>query len=340
MHPSTHFSALSSWVLLIAKAINSYGFDSRELFAKAGLDYSKLRDPVARFSFPAVARLWQLATETTRDPGFGLSVASYWHPTTLHALGYSWLASKNLNEAYQRAVRYSRIVNTAANGLLRIEKSATSYCLIIDGGGLEPYPATASFDAALAMLMIMSRAAYGEDFRPLRVSLQRDKPEDKQRFSDFFAAPVVFSQAENAMWLDPEVVAEPLATANPELVRINDQIVIDYLAQLDHSDVTMRVQAELIERLPNGQISEEGIASSINVSQRSLQRRLREQGISFTRLLENTRRDLSLQYVRDPQHSFNEIAFLLGFAEPGNFSRAFKRWHGKSPSQYRQDSLS
>jgi len=82
MHPSTHFSALSSWVLLIAKAIDSYGFDSRELFAKAGLDYNKLRGPVARFSFPAVARLWQLATETTRDPSFGLSVASYWHPTT------------------------------------------------------------------------------------------------------------------------------------------------------------------------------------------------------------------------------------------------------------------
>jgi AraC-like DNA-binding protein len=339
MHPSTHFSALSSWVLLIAKAIDANGLDSRELFAKAGLDYKKLRDPVARFSFPAVVRLWQFATETTRDPGFGLSVASYWHPTTLHALGYSWLASKNLEEAFERAVRYSRIVNTAANGMLRIERSAAGYCLVIDGGGLKPHPASASLDAALAMLMVMSRAAYGEDFRPLRVSLQRDKPEGHQRFSDFFSAPVDFSQAENAMWLDPEVVAEPLVTANPELVRINDQIVIDYLAQIDRSDVTMRVKAELIERLPNGQVGEEEIASSIHVSRRSLQRKLREQGISFTQLLENTRRELGLQYVRDPQHSFNEIAFLLGFAEPGNFSRAFKRWYGKSPSQFRRDSL-
>ena len=82
MPPSTHFSALSSWVLLIAKAIDSYGFDSRELFAKVGLDHNKLRDPVARFSFPAVARLWQLATETTGDPSFGLTVASYRHMIT------------------------------------------------------------------------------------------------------------------------------------------------------------------------------------------------------------------------------------------------------------------
>ena len=102
----------------------------------------------------------------------------------------------------------------------------------------------------------------------------------------------------------------------------------------------MRVKSKLIERLPGGKVSEEGIASSINVSQRSLQRKLRQQGMSFTQLLENTRRELSLQYVRDPQHSMNEVAFLLGFAEPGNFSRAFKRWYGQSPSRFRQDSLS
>lgn len=72
---------------------------------------------------------------------------------------------------------------------------------------------------------------------------------------------------------------------------------------------------------------------------RSLQRRLKEQGMSSTQLLESTRKKLGVQYVRDPQHSFNEIGFLLGFAEPGNFSRAFKRWYGKSPSRYRQDSL-
>ena len=340
MHPSTHFSALSSWVLLIAKAIDSYGFDSRALFDKAGLDHDKLHDPLARFSFPAVARLWVLAAETSRDPCFGLTVASFWHPTTLHALGYSWLASNNLEEAFERAVRYSRIVNTAASGVLKIEKSENSYCLIIDGGGLNPNPSPASLDAALAMLMIMSRAAYGEDFRPLRVSLQRGKPASPHRFDEFFDSPVEFSHTENTMWIDPLVVVKPLATANPELVRINDQIVTDYLAQLDRSDVTMQVRSKLIERLPSGFVSEEEIASSIHISRRSLQRRLKDQGTSFTELLENTRRDLSLQYVRDPQHSFNEVGFLLGFSEPGNFSRAFKRWYGKSPSQYRQDSQS
>ncbi len=339
MHLSSQFSALSSWVLLIAKAIDSYGCDSEQIFAKAGLDYSRLRDPVARFSFSAVRRLWVLASEATEDPCFAMTVANFWHPTTLHALGYSWLASNNLEEAFERAVRYSHIINTAANGILKIEKSVNAYRLIIDASRFNPPPVPASIDAAMAMFLVMSRAAYGEEFRPLRVSIQSDEPACADRIRDFYQAPVIFSQAENALWLDPEVVSRPLATANPELVRINDRIVTDYLAQLDRSDVTMRVKSELIGRLPGGRSSEEDIAISLNISQRTLQRKLKEQGKTFTGLLETTRRELSLQYVRDPQYSFNEITFLLGFTEPGNFSRAFKRWYGKSPSQYRHDSL-
>ena len=142
------------------------------------------------------------------------------------------------------------------------------------------------------------------------------------------------------MWLDPEIAAEPITTSNSELVRINDQIVTEYLAHLDRNDVVMRVKSKLIERLPSGSVDEAEIASSINLSQRSLQRKLRDQDMSFTRLLENTRRELGREYVRDSRHSFNEIAYLLGFTEPGNFSRAFKRWYGSSPSQYRQESLS
>lgn len=339
MHPDTHFSALSSWVLLIAKAIDSYGHDSAELFARAGLDHAKLHDPVARFSAPAVTRLWDIAVETTRDPCFGLTVAQFWHPTTLYALGYSWLASKNLEEAFERAVRYTRIINTAASGTLCVDKSADAYRVVVDTSAFKLNPVPAAVDAAMAMLLTMCRAAYGQGLNPVGVSVHHDKPDCAARFSELFAAPVAFSQAENAMWFNPETVSEPLATANPELVRINDQIVTEYLAHLDRNDVTMRVRSKLIERLPGGQVEEGDIASSINVSQRSLQRKLKAQGTSFSRVLDDTRRELSLQYVRDSQHSLNEVAFLLGFAEPGNFSRAFRRWYRKSPSQYRHDSL-
>ena len=335
MHQNTHFSALSSAILLLAKGIDSYGYDSTELFAKAGLDHSKLKDPLARFSFQGVTRLWALATDLIDDPCFGIKVASFWHPTTLHALGYSWLASNTLEEGFERMSRYSRIVNTAARDVVKLLKTEDDYHLILNPSKMKPRPLPVAIDSTLAMIMIMCRTAYGEDLRPFRVSLQHPKPECTGCFTDFFGCPVDFLQPETALWLDADVVTTPLTTANPDLVRVNDQIITDYLANLDRADVTMQVRAKLIERLPSGQVTEGEIADSIHVSQRSLQRRLKEQGMSFTQLLENTRSELGLHYVRDPQRSFNEIAFLLGFSEPSNFSRAFKRWYGKSPSQYR-----
>jgi AraC-like DNA-binding protein len=335
MDQNTHFTALSSVILLLAKAIDSYGYDSRELFAKVGLDHSKLQDPLARFSYPAVTRLWALARDTTGDPCLGIKVASFWHPTTLHALGYSWLASNSLEEAFEGMSRYSRLLNTGAQDVLKLHKTADAFHLIFDPRTMKPLPHSVAIDSSMAMIMTMCRTAYGENLRPIRVSFQHPNPGASSCFTDFFDAPVGFAQPETELLLDLQVVTTPLTTANPELVRVNDQIVTDYLANLDRNDVTMQVRAKLIERLPGGQVSEEEIANSIHVSQRSLQRRLKEQGMSFTQLLESTRSELGLQYVRDPHRSFNEIAFLLGFAEPGNFSRAFKRWYGKSPSDYR-----
>jgi AraC-like DNA-binding protein len=340
MPQSSHFSALSSWVLLLAKAIDSYGLDSRKLFAEAGMDHARLRDPLARFSTVSLPRLWRLAFEATQDPCLGLTVARFWHPTTMYALGYSWLASVNLAEAFDCMRRYTRMVNTAAQGVINTENTDGSYRVVIDTKKFNPPPHDASVDAVLGMLVIMCRSTYGESFRLQRVTIRHDRPLATRGFEEFFDAPVEFSQTENALWMDASMVLEPLATANPELVRVNNRIVTNYLAQIDRNDLGMRVRSQLIEHLPGGHANEAEIAAMLNVSQRSLQRKLKEQGISFTQLVENTRRELGLQYVRDPQHSFNEIAFLLGFTEPANFSRAFKRWYGKTPTEYRQMSLS
>ncbi len=340
MPVSSHYSALSSWVLLVAKAIDSYGLDSGELFARAGLDHARLRDPLARFPATSLPRLWGIAFEASQDPCFGLTVAKFWHPTTMYALGYSWLASQNLVEAFDCMTRYSRMVNTAAQGIIKTENTDGSYKIIVDPKSFAPPPHNASIDSVLGMLVIMSRSAYGENLRLQRVTFRHDRPTAVEGFEEFFEAPVEFSHSVNSLWMDPEMVLEPLATANPELVRVNNSIVTDYLAQIDRGDLGMQVRAQLIEHLPGGHTSEAEIASMLNVGQRSLQGKVKKQGLSYSQLLENTRRELGLQYVRDPQHSFNEIAFLLGFTEPANFSRAFKRWYGKTPTQYREMSLS
>ena len=336
MSLSTPNSVIASWVLLIARAIDEHGFDSRELFRRAGLDYARLREPGARYSYAAVCRLWKLAETAVNDPCFAPRVASLWHPTTMHALGYSWMASYNLDEAYRRTVRFGRFLNSAANGALNIVETGGAYGLTVDTSVVSHEVPQVAIDAGIALFINISRAAYGSGFRPVGVSLCRPQPDNADTFVQYYDAPVRFAELQNALWLDPEQVSRPLATANPELVRINDQVIVDYLAEMDRNDVVSRVRAKITERLPSGRLDEAEIAAALNLSQRSLQRRLGEQDTPYSRLLEDTRRELSREYVRNPGRSFGEIAYLLGFSEPANFSRAFRRWYGQTPTEFRQ----
>ena len=83
--------------------------------------------------------------------------------------------------------------------------------------------------------------------------------------------------------------------------------------------------------MPSGCATEQSLAAALNVTPRTLQRRLREEGTTYNALLEEVRRELATHYVRQSERSINEITCLLGFSEPSNFTRAFKRWTGSTP---------
>jgi len=103
-----------------------------------------------------------------------------------------------------------------------------------------------------------------------------------------------------------------------------------------HDSIAMRVRATIIERLPDGTPSQGNIAEILHVSMRSLQRRLNNENTNFKELLEGTRHELALQYIQEQHRTIGEITYLLGFSEPSNFSRAFRRWTGMSPAEYRE----
>jgi AraC-like DNA-binding protein len=192
-----------------------------------------------------------------------------------------------------------------------------------------------SSDALMAMIVRLCRLIRGAEINPLRVTLRRQTPSCTKAFSQVFRAPVEFSARRDRLVFDREELSQPLLTANTELARANDQIVIDYLAKFDRDRVTMRVRSMLLEQLATGSATQESIARGLNLSARSLQRKLHEEGTTYKQLVDDTRRELAAQYVKQSQLSINEITYMLGFSEPSNFTRAFKRWTGESPSEYR-----
>jgi AraC-like DNA-binding protein len=126
-----------------------------------------------------------------------------------------------------------------------------------------------------------------------------------------------------------------LPTANTDLARVNEEIVASYLEQIEHGTVSKRVRTRLIEQLPSGHVSQESIASSLFMSTRTLQRKLQEENTSYKELLTETRHELAMRYMASSSSPVSEVAYLLGFSEVGNFTRAFKRWTGMAPTEFR-----
>ena len=131
---------------------------------------------------------------------------------------------------------------------------------------------------------------------------------------------------------------QKLDGANPQLAQLNDQLMISTLAKLNRNNIEQRVKAAIIEQLPSGNISQEMVADELHMSVRNLQRKLKNIDTSFRELLDEIRRELAKQYVTTSDVNLSEVTFLLGFSESSSFSRAYKRWHGVTPSEVRKSS--
>ena len=195
--------------------------------------------------------------------------------------------------------------------------------------------AAVAVDVGMALLLDMCRLTAGAALRPVAVSLRRRRPVSPLAYERFFGCPVEFGAKENAFVLSATDADKPLDSSNRQLASVFDKMLAEQLARLDRTDVVARCKAAILERLTTGEISEAEAAAQLHMSSRTLQRKLAEARTSYKSLVDGTRQDLALRYIDDPHRSITDITFLLGFAGPSSLTRAFKRWTGVSPSEYR-----
>ena len=226
MGPST----LSSWALLISRALATRGIDADDLFRRAGMDPSGMLDPNSRYPVAAIQRLWALSMAAAPDACFGLEVARLWHPTTFHALGYSALASATLREALLHIVRYSDVVTTGASLDLRDDGAEVVVTLSTRMRG--EAAVHASVEAGVASIVILCREALGGRIDPLRVTLTHRHTDCAEGLRAFFNCPVEMSAASNCVAFRAQDMDARLPTANLVLERVNEEVLTHYLARL------------------------------------------------------------------------------------------------------------
>ncbi len=327
-------TVLTSPSLALWKALEEAGIDAQKVFETAGFDPALLARPGARVPVSVIRKLWLHAVDITGNPCIGLDAVRHLHPTSGHALGYACLASTTIREALQRFARYFRVVNEAARP--QFEDTGIGFCLRLTFRGGVPLLPSAQQDTLLASALALARrCACEDDFSPLRVELMHPAPACAARLGSFFNAPIEFDAPQYAMHFEREEMLRVLPTGNPELALSSERLLRDYLARMDRTDVVAQARKFIAERLTSGEPLAGDAARALAASPRTLQRRLSENGTSFAKLLDQTRHELAIEYLRDPENTVEETAFMVGFAETASFNRAFRRWTGNSPTGFR-----
>ncbi|MDD9940289.1 MAG: AraC family transcriptional regulator ligand-binding domain-containing protein [Myxococcales bacterium] len=277
--------------------------------------------------------LLESAAEKLGNPGIGLEAGRAHRLGDAGAIDYAMRSAATVGASLNVAVRFIRLVNDALTICLRLEDGHVAVELdsrIIMPAIAEDFILSALFHAHLRPALPRVES--------IQCLFRRPEPIDTAPYQDNFAPAEVRFDAHHSGFRFPAAWLQyPLETSEPKLHEILiDQAEQSLAALPSANSVTDRVRHEIGSRLSRGGVTIADAAQALQMSQRTLARRLEAEGTTFGTILDETRWTRAVRYLDDGIIGVEEVAFLLGFSQPTSFYRAFKRWTGKTPQQYRR----
>jgi AraC-like DNA-binding protein len=321
----------------VTRHLQALGVRVEAVLAQAGTDAAALSNAEGRIPHELAVAIWQSAVRHGRDDAFGIHAAEKIEPGAFDVLDYAMRTSANLGEALERFVRYHRVLHDAA--VVRLSLAGRDAVLsheLPDGTPMLPRQVA---EFVVAAWVVVARQATGIDFAPREVRFRHARPAELDEHRRFFRAPIRFETPANAIVLSRDLLAAPLLRSDPGLCAILDRQVRQALERLPRSTgLSERVRLIVAEKLTAGEPRVTEIARAVGMSARTLQRQLERDGTMLRELVDTLRRELAVAHLRDTRIPIAEVAFLLGFSEASAFHRAFKRWSGQTPTQFRRSS--
>ena len=320
----------------ILNLLEDNGYEPERFFQEIGIDPEGLDKPGSRIDLNKALGLWERVFVLFDDPCLGIKYARYWHPSQQGALGYAWLSSKTIGDGLNRMVRYAKFISEGVD--IYVSEDADTIKVSVNFL-FEGYPSLLPFlgTVGMANLLAMCQLIYGKKLYPIEVNFKQTKPACSDEFYAYFKSDIRFGMDQDSIIFSADILDKRLSGHNPSVTKYADQVTAHYFEKnLKKVNIAEKVKAKIIELLPAGDANVKTVASKLYLSERSLSRRLNKANTSFRNLLDETRKDMAIRYMKEQHIALHEIPYLLGYKDYASFFRAFKRWTGKSPSKVEQ----
>jgi AraC-like DNA-binding protein len=325
--PASHF-------LHLVEVVKRWGVSDRDLLSELGVRKDDLSDPHSAVSLSTTIALLERARKLTREPGLGFYLGLQMSASAHGYLGFAAMSAATLQSALELAVQYAPIRTGVL--ALRLEVDGAAAALVVD----ELYDLGPARDILLFGLLVgiwqIGNVLLGRVVKESTLDVTFAEPDYYARFRDMNPR-VRFRQRANRLVFDRALLAAPLVSADPASLRLAQE---ECARQLDSRatrfPVVERVR-RLVMRRDTGVPSFEDLADALHLSPRTLRRRLADARISFSKLLDEARRDRALLLLRSAELSTKDVAERVGYSDVANFMRAFRRWTGRTPAAYRRD---
>jgi AraC-like DNA-binding protein len=329
-------SVLSVSSRALLDACGRLGLDTEQMLAAAGIDRAALQDPDGRIPTAQVQALWRKAYELSKDPDLALHAIEVLPFGAYRVIDFLAWNAPTVGAALAKVSDYFPLINS----VVRLPYSVGDRDVTF---GVEspsnPSVITRPYaEYTLAAVFLRTRFNTHEPYRLTRVEFSHPKPPSISEHERIFGCPVQFGAEACRMVIARDVWESPRTGTDPTLFSVLDTHAKMLLGQLpsDDTSIVRRVREAIDAELRGGDPGLESVARRLALSPRTLQRRLSEHGVVFNDLLDTMRFGVAKSYLAQGDIAGTEVAYLLGFAEQSSFNRAFKRWSGQTPTEYRR----
>lgn len=308
--------------------------DMDEVFRGAGVDPGFLKNPDARIPIETYIAIEDESVRISKDPYFGLHMGEFAEPGSWSILGYMMMNCRTLSEAAEKSARYSNIIGNLIQtkavlgwGTVKIVLSTPKHA---------PVLSRHCFESTLSSTARIGRSLTGKQIDPLEVNFSYPQPASTSEYERIFRSPVLFDQKQTSITYDIRVGNTPVLQPSQKLLEQFENYAQEYLAEIEGIDKTTRaVTKHILARMDSKNLTLSNIAGEMSMSVRTLQNHLKSEGVVFRELLKDTRERLAKKYLCE-NYTVEDITYLLGFSEPSVFRKAFKKWSGSTPREYRE----